>query len=317
MALSFFFPEFERDLGEIPVDPKHRHAVRFSFENRGDSLLRVLGVTTTCGCVHPTLSHSELAPGAKAELGAEIERPASEQRAATITIRTNDPIRPVVRASLSWKATAPVTFEPVSLEFADVVAGQAVEHTVLVVRHSLPTGVFPDVGEPRHSAEALNASWLDPGPAGDVGWAERQMLVRVTPGQDPGDVRGQIELRFDDSRSGIATLPVQWRVRKLVEASPAEVFLGSGRPGERRRIIVVISTPVLHRLAIKEVALNPACSELDVSQKTTTDQSLVLQLDAQLPAESGEHKWELKVSCLEPVESTVIIPITAHVSKIE
>ena len=87
------FETVTRDAGVIPVRAGG-HTFAFPLTNRGGSPLRVLGLSTSCGCTDAGVTADELAPGQTAEVRAVVTPTHPERRDATVVVRTDDPRRP-------------------------------------------------------------------------------------------------------------------------------------------------------------------------------------------------------------------------------
>lgn len=312
---TVFCANQDQDLGDILVDRHEPYTAEFLIENRGDAVLEIQGIVVGCACLRPQITQRKIPVGGRAVLRVGIRRLTAEERRATITVRTNDRVRPVLRLSLSWRANAPVIFEPASLDFGNLIAGESAEATVRVTRHAPSHGAVQAIGEPRHRLEGLDARWAE-GTMNNEVWATRSMLVRVTAMETIRETHGLIEIDLPGSRANIVTLPVQWRVRRLVEVSPESLFLGSGGPGDQRRRTVVVHVPASRRLVIREVVVQPPSEELTVVRENESDRAVSLRIDARFPTQSGAHRSELRIACAEPTEMVLVVPVTLHVNAI-
>lgn len=88
------------DFGEMESGKVKNFA--YSFSNKGDSLLQIQNVSTSCGCAVPTLKKKEFRPGESGEIPVRFSSRTYNGRISKyITVRTNDPKNASVRLKLT------------------------------------------------------------------------------------------------------------------------------------------------------------------------------------------------------------------------
>jgi len=110
-------PEGRRyDFGEIPEDEKIEHI--FTIKNIGRETLKILKVTTGCGCTRAQASKTEIEPGESGEIEV-IYRARRVRYRDTVAsyVKTNDPENPLLELVLTGFVRYNVFWFPESVSF--------------------------------------------------------------------------------------------------------------------------------------------------------------------------------------------------------
>ncbi len=92
-APKIYFPENEHDFGKV----KEGKSVDFTFKfmNKGNSLLEIKSVNTSCGCTAAVLSDKKINPGKEGSIRVEFDSThKSGEVTRTIAVTSNDPEEP-------------------------------------------------------------------------------------------------------------------------------------------------------------------------------------------------------------------------------
>ncbi len=120
------------DFGTVQKGDKVPHI--FKFKNVGQSLLKISGVKTSCGCTVPKNFTKEIQPGEEGQI--EVTFNSTNFMGAihkTIYVSSNDPDEPKVSLSLKGTVTADVIIQPPrNLFFGLVQMGQASTKSIMV-----------------------------------------------------------------------------------------------------------------------------------------------------------------------------------------
>ena len=242
------FGETERDAGLIPVSPAG-HEFRFPVENRGGGPLRITDLGRQLR-LHRRRPHSGTwsRRGKAAEIVVKIAPKLPENRAARVTVYTDDPRAPATDLRIDVAVGRPLDARP---------AGTG-------LRRPPPRR---DGGEDRAAAAAprggagggiggatLSATpaALAAGRAADKGSGDDDAAgysaVRVTLTAPPefGPGRGSVTAAVEGGWADALAVPVRWEVRDIVTAVPPRAFLGAGPPGSpgRARVLIVGDGPL-------------------------------------------------------------------------
>ncbi len=100
------FEQETGDFGRIKEGQVVTHV--FSFSNRGDALLEIQRVRTSCGCAAALVSQKKLAPGEKGELKVTFNsRGYAGNVAKYVYVHSNDPQRPQVQLTVKASIDVP------------------------------------------------------------------------------------------------------------------------------------------------------------------------------------------------------------------
>lgn len=122
-AISVMPPEI--DFGR--VEQQEAHSGEFVIRNQGDQPLKILDVSTSCGCTAASPGKAELAPGESTKLEITFNsKDFQGPQHKTVTIRTNDPARPVVEVTVLADVHSALMITPPtkSITFGNVLFGQ-------------------------------------------------------------------------------------------------------------------------------------------------------------------------------------------------
>lgn len=171
-------PKF--DFGEVFQGEKVLHV--FEFVNEGDEILKIDRVTSSCGCTAVLVSEKSIPPGGKGELQANFDSTRFRDAVSkTISLYSNDPVRPVMQFQIKGKVLETVAVVPSQINFGNVVAEKPVSSTVLLRNQG---GKPLTLGKPRSTAAELVVTMPEASfAAGD----EVTLELKLTP--KPGQAR--------------------------------------------------------------------------------------------------------------------------------
>ena len=298
---------------EIPVGfgAAGRHEFVFPLTNRGGSPLTVFGVDASCGCTAAGVSAAVVAPGETAEVRAVVTPSHPERRNAAVTVRTDDPGEPAVRLAVAWEAVAPLSPDPPELDFGDLRPGETATRTVRLVRRAGAAAGGP--GEP--GAVTIAAGAAGGGAVLDVERTGDAVEVRVTAPPAPAVGSGLLTVEVAGGGDPLR-VPVRYRVRDALAATPERLFLGSGPPGATvaGRVVLAAAGP-LELTGDPRPTASPGGPAVTVAVRRLTDDRALVDLAAVLPPGAGRHELTLTVAArVGGVDRTLAVPITAFVA---
>jgi hypothetical protein len=139
------------DFGEVFQGDKVLHA--FEFVNGGDETLTIDRVRSSCGCTAVLVSEKSLPPGGKGELRANFDSTRFRDAVSkTISLYSNDPVRPVMQFQIKGKVIETVAVVPAQINFGKVMAEKPVFSTVMLRNQS---GKPLTLGKPHSTAAEL------------------------------------------------------------------------------------------------------------------------------------------------------------------
>lgn len=241
---------------------------------------------------------------------------AFNKRGASLNVFTNDPANSSVELRFSWLLMESLGIEPREIDFGTLFAGDCAEQTVHLVCND--SEAFSDCRidevNPLSAANAedaqLSAELLHK--SADSGCKAR---VKLIASQNPGRYRGSIQLKLEGCRRDRFTVPVSWRVRGRIEATPSSLLLGSGPARAVRTATLVVSSCPNEALEIEALRINGSGERVQLEQRRIGPDRIAVTVSHRLPSEAGIHRTQLTIVSAEPVRQLLRIPISMYVSE--
>jgi len=209
------------DFGVILQGAEMPHV--FTVHNRGEGPLRLIEAIASCGCAAVMPDRREIPPGESGEIKI-LFRSGSYvgPQHKTISLRTNDPARPVSILHMKADVKPLFLFDPVMLNIGEMKRGEQIVREVTVRETQ---------GKPFTVESVQSTSTYVKGemlPEGSEGGAVRRLRVTVTAEGIPGGFVGHLAVRVN--RPGvIPVLVVQGVLSGNVSIFPQSLFLGMVR----------------------------------------------------------------------------------------
>jgi hypothetical protein len=189
------------DFGEVLQGEKVLHV--FEFVNKGDETLKIDRVRSSCGCTAALVSERNIPPGGKGELQANFDSTRFRDAVSkTISIYSNDPVRPIVQLQIKGKVLETVAVLPPQINFGNVVAQKPVVSSILLRNQG---GKPLTLGKPHSTAAELvvkisEAAFAD----GD----EVTLELQLTPKPGQGRFSGYVMVPVDGVPKNELRIPV-------------------------------------------------------------------------------------------------------------
>ncbi len=203
--------------------------------------VHVAGVRASCGCTTPRIEKEWLK---SYEQGAIVAHLNSSNylghRSATITVTFDQPAYAEVQLQVRAFVHDNVLMEPSSVELGAVEQGQAAEGHVRLYRADLPNwqilGV--QIADPQLSGQVVELARR-----GSEVWYD--LRVRLAATAPAGYISEYAVLTTNDPSAAQIPVLVEGQVQPKVVVSPASLFLGVVRPGEKvtKQLVVRANTP--------------------------------------------------------------------------
>jgi hypothetical protein len=110
-APKIYFPHPQFDFGKVSEGPDIVH--EFQFHNRGNTVLKIGNVSTSCGCTAAVESKKEIMPGSSGTIKATYHtsgRPGAATKIITVT--SNDPVNPSFQLKMQMTVEREVDVQP-------------------------------------------------------------------------------------------------------------------------------------------------------------------------------------------------------------
>ena len=238
-----------RSLGVIPLGT---HVATFEVANTGLGPLAITQLERSCSCTQVAINRTTVPPGGKAQISVTISPKESEQKSATVTIHSNDTQSPRTRISVDWTARGAVSTDVHELDFGLVRPNVPVTRTLRIEKslaqlpanckiqvRSVPPGIMKaELKDSKESPERVEETWE----------------ITLQADENFKDQSGRLHLLFDGTAQGGLSLPVIWKIRNPIEASPSRLFLGVGSPSQKVTKFIELSADQGTALKILKIA---------------------------------------------------------------
>jgi hypothetical protein len=215
--------------------------VRFAYvvENEGSEDLHILEVTTTCGCATTGEYDHVVAPSGKIRIpmvvttlgfgGIDLDK--------AVTIRSDDPRRPLVRLRLRGRIRDRIRLEPRSgALMGRVLPGAEVEREILLTNEvdtPLHLALRPGTGNEAFSSELETL----------VAGQEYRLRIRFRAPEEGGSFRENIVLETGIADPPTLAVHCSALVPRRIEVVPPSLVVASGGGEEVRRSLRVVGVP--------------------------------------------------------------------------
>ena len=258
------------DFGEVFGGTEVAHI--FTFTNRGDEVLEITDVESSCYCTTGFLSDTRIPPGGTGKIKVAFKAPPrSEVVHEVVKLTTNQAAFP--HFELAVKATVITPFEaiPASLMLGKI-SSSSFSGRHLLLRQTLAQQA--EVVGIKPSSEYILAELVPPSRNGNV-----RIQITVGSGMPVGTFRESLGLDFAyDGRRYSWSVPISGEILGDVSVSPKRLFLGIVKPSEVPR---------------KRVQLSRIRGDhLEISSVQTSSQ----YVDAQVETLESGNRYEVQLS---------------------
>ena len=136
-----FFENSDFNFGQIYKGEKVEHIYR--FENRGNDILEIKKVKTSCGCTAAILTNKTIPPGKTGEIKAKFNSGSNRGNIKkSISVLSNDPGTPNYKLTISGEIIEDISIKPRNINFGSISVDKEAGRTVTVTIKSLSAPDF-------------------------------------------------------------------------------------------------------------------------------------------------------------------------------
>ncbi len=229
------FKETSHDFGSVAHGAKTEF--RFELSNIYLEDVHIASVRSSCGCTSPSIE----APSLKTyEKGAIVAKYNSHlfygHKGATITVTIDKPFYATVQLHVKGYIRSEVEFTPGSVQFGAIDRGQSAEKTVSVSRRGMSNWKILEVrsANPHIKVEAV------PRATQYVGRVTYDLKVHLDENAPTGFLRDRLVLVTNDRSYPQVPVLVEGQITSSLAVSPATLFMGVVKPGEKvtKRLVI-------------------------------------------------------------------------------
>lgn len=202
----------------------------YKLRNAGGSPLLVSIDRTSCGCSEASAVPPRLAPGEAGEIRVVGEPPPAGEKAVTITVSTNDPLRPEVELGLVMVGTR-VTIPYIAnhngpIRYGELSQVPAASLLTITTREHAGQPPWIAVASSTKEGVEIEGGLIDERPYGDDAILLRRYDYRVKLKDlpQPGEFHFQVELASESGPEPICTIEASGSVPRPVTPSPAAIY---------------------------------------------------------------------------------------------
>lgn len=273
------FDETRHDFGTVARGAKTQHS--FKFKNLYEEDVHVASVRSSCGCTTPVITKADLKTFEAGEIVAEFNtRTFLGQKNATLTVLFDKPFVAEVQLHVAGLIRGDVVLTPGAIDVGTVEVGTAAEKRVAVTHAGRGDWQIVDVKavNPYFQVELF-----------ELGRSRTkvsyEVLFRLTSGAPVGYVRDQLLLVTSDPQAPEIAIEVEGRVASTVSVSPASLFMGVVKPGQKvsKQLVVRSRKP----FRITEIKCHDKSFEIQTSSQAKTVHLLPVKFTA------GDHEGKI------------------------
>lgn len=279
----------EVDLGRVPTDSEGERQVSVRLANRGTSPLKIMSVSSSCGCTVVQNPRAVIGAGESDTMTIFVRTGIEPgQRGSRVRVATNDPNRPDLEIPIRWTAVSPLAVEPSSIDFGELRPG-AVATQVITVGTTTA-----------HETDGVQAEGFIPG--GHWDWkgpwrddGTRELAVTLSAGEGVGPHGGSIRLNLGVASQQVL-IPVRWSVVSRIESLPHAIFSARVEPAREIRKVVRIRSRQGERFRIRGVTFDGAGGKPEtdaVSSEPANEHEISVRWT--VPTERGIHRLLIRV----------------------
>jgi hypothetical protein len=253
------FNTTSHDFGTVAKGSKAEF--RFKIKNLYEEDLRILRLESSCGCTTTRISKRDLKTFETAEIIADFNtRDFTGHKTATLKVVLECVSQAEVQLRIAGFIRSDVVTEPGQIDFGTVDQGVRAEQRL----HVTYAG--------RDDWKILDAKTADPWYEVEMTETERgggrvsyDLLVRLTGEAPIGYVKDKLVLVTNDAQAREFPIDMQGRITSDITISPAKLFIGVVRPGQKvtKNLVVRGKTP----FRILGVECSDKCFQIEPSKE--------------------------------------------------
>lgn len=295
------------DFGEALLGSKVTHS--FKLQNKGDGLLKIIGVRTSCGCTVAELPKKELKPGESVDVTVTFDTKGRKGRQLQmVSITTNDPSKPTLRLKIGGVVATLITFSPMEkVYFWNVRRKQGdTKELKIFSTKNIPLKVLE--AKPSKDWIAVGVKEIQEG-----GKTGALLKVEVKPNAPKGMFLEFIKLKLVADKEIEQELPVRGTILGDVSVMPRTLYFGAIRRGEEtvRKVRITIHKDSDARLV--KYASNKFVSLSVSGQKPIGRKGVILDCVVRKDAPPGAMSEPIYLFFSDPEEPLVEIPILGYI----
>lgn len=275
----------------------------FTFRNVGMADLTLAVEGTSCRCTAVLLDRSVFPPGQGGGIKVSLHTEGFGNLVETVTVKTNDPRRPKVFLTMRGTVPLGIRVYPAKV-FVSAAKGQGA-HALIILGGPLDLDVSNVVSD-----QPFLLASVEPGPRNETAKSWR-ISIELSKDAPAGKREGHVTITTRHPEQPEIIVPVIINVRPDIELSPAQVFAGIMKAGQKAESFIFISSRSGQHFRIKQVDVS--VEGVRVGEAIDVDGSH-WKIPVTIEASSmGRIEGKILITTDLPGEEQQIVPILAHV----
>ena len=302
---TIFFEKPDFNFGQIFKGQKIEHI--FKFENRGNDILNIGKVKTSCGCTAAILTNNTIPPGKTGEIKATFNSGSYRGNVTkSISVISNDPERPSYKLSISGKIIEDVIIKPKNINFCSVYLGEKINKTISIKSQTMPDFKIKKI---RPSKQFINASIAEE--------KNGEYVVKVVLENNPeiGRFSGGIYLETNSPRQQKANIPFFGEIVGDITTYPKRIYYGTTKEGKEltQKLFVKIRE---HNIKILNTKLSPDFLSIKIDERNEhNNPHYLIEIKLHKEATIGRLNGLLELYTNSKDQPVIKIPITGDIKK--
>jgi hypothetical protein len=221
------FEVTDHDFGTVARDAKTEY--EFVLTNPYQDDVHIASVRSSCGCTTPRIEKDTLKTYEKSSVIAHINSGSFlGTQGATITVRIDKPYYAEVQLHVKVYVRTDIVFDPPSVVFGNTEQGADAEQTVKVTHFGRNDWKISEI---KSHNPYLNATIKEL--SRSSGKIVYELRVQLSKNAPAGYSKDHLMVITNDQRSSQIPLAVDGTVQPEIMMSPASLFIGTAKPGEK------------------------------------------------------------------------------------
>lgn len=300
------FEVTSHDFGTVARGAKAEY--EFIFTNLYQDDVHIASVRASCGCTSPRVEKDMLKSYEKSSVIAHINSDTFlGNQGATITVKIDRPYYAEVQLHVKVYVRTDVVFDPPSVTFGNIDQGIGAEQTVKVTYFGRNDWMIKEI---KSQNPNLNATMSEL--SRSSGRVTYELRVQLSKNAPPGYNQDHLIVVTNDQRSSQIPLSVDGTVQPEIMMSPASLFLGTVKPGDKitKQLVVRGKKP------FKILSVSSECDCLQTVMPSDSPAKTVYLIPITFVA-SGDPRKIIKTIRIKTDNSEVESQIMAYAAVIQ
>ena len=301
---KIFFEEPDFDFKKIYRGEKVDHI--YKFENKGEGVLEVSKVKSSCGCTAVILTYKTVPPGKTGEIKATFNSGSYNGKVKkSITVISNDPDSPEYKLTISGEIVEDISITPRNVNFGSIYLGKRANETV-TIKSEAGTGF--KIKEIKPSKPIVDVSLKEE--------KNEEYVINISLKDDLeiGRFSGAIQLETDSPKQPKVNIPFFGEIVGDIATYPQRIYYGFISNGKEmtQKLFVKVNK---EGTKISDIKVSPDYVSAKIVEKSEQiNPHYLIEVKVSKEADIGQLKGELELYTNSEIQPVVKVPIVGNVN---